>query len=515
MRYVLDAQEMKQLDAYSIEKTGMPSMVLMERAALCTAERIIEHVHQEGNQKSERIIAVCGTGNNGGDAVACARILHVKGWNVAIMLTGEEERCSTQTKAQLAIARNLGLSIRSNCELSEYTIIIDGIFGIGLNREVASYEAAIIQKINESDAFRCSIDIPSGIAAGSGHVLGIAVKAHMTVTFGEYKLGLLLFPGAEYAGKVYVEEIGFATEALGTIRPAYTMYEKCDIKRIPGRIADSNKGTYGKVLIIAGSKDMTGAAYLSAEAAYRMGCGLVKVLTHPRAAEVIRIRLPEALCDVYTGKEGENRLKESLDWADVVAVGPGLSTEPEAVRILKTVLEYTNKPLVLDADALNILAERINEETENGEGGIKERISCLADKIPNGAIITPHLKELSRLIGVPLSGIKGNLIDIANECTYNRKLTYVIKDARTIVAHDKFRYLNVSGNHGMAVGGSGDVLTGVIAGLLAGGLNSYEAACLGVYIHGLAGDRAATKMGYYSMLARDMINALPEVLVER
>ena len=515
MRYVLNAHQMKQVDAYSIHTIGIPSMVLMERAALCTAERIIEQMHKEEKTKTNRIIAVCGTGNNGGDAAACARILYLKGFDVTIMLTGEEDKCSEETKTQLGIARNLGLSIRSNCDFLEYTIIIDGIFGIGLNREIGLHEATIIQKMNEANAFRCAIDIPSGIDSGSGHVLGIAVKAHMTVTFGEYKLGLLLFPGAEYAGNVYVEDIGFAKQALDMIGSAYTIYEKADLKRIPERIADSNKGTYGKVLIIAGSKNMTGAAYLSAESAYRMGTGLVKVMTHPNAAEVIRLKLPEALCDTYTGKDGEQKLRDSLRWADVIVAGPGLSCSKEAERILDLVLEEGDKPLILDADALNILSEKIEREDSENEIEMSQRIERLSKMVPNDTIITPHLKELSRLLGVPLSGIKGNLIDIANECTYNSKLTYVIKDARTIVAHDEFRYLNVSGNHGMAAGGSGDVLTGVIAGLVAGGLMNYEAACLGVFIHGLAGDIAATKIGYYSMLARDTINALPEVLIER
>ncbi|HCL02611.1 MAG TPA: bifunctional ADP-dependent NAD(P)H-hydrate dehydratase/NAD(P)H-hydrate epimerase [Lachnoclostridium phytofermentans] len=511
MRYALDAVQMKNLDKMTIEQIGIPAMVLMERAALYVAEQVKEHAKQ-----TDKIIAVCGTGNNGGDGIAAARILHLWGYNVTIGVIGEFEKFSKECREQWKIAKNLGLSIRTEWEIAEYNIVIDGIFGIGLSKPVSGEYAKVIQSINQSDCYVVSVDIPSGVNASDGQVFCCAVKANETVTFGEQKLGLLLYPGATYAGKVHIADIGFAKEKLDSL--TYTYYEAADLDKLPERMAYSNKGSYGRVLVIAGTENMTGAAYFSAAAAYHMGAGLVKILTAKKAIPVLQGMLPEALFAAYDEENSEEQIKKALEFATVIVIGPGLSTEDMAKKLLLKVCKEARVPLIVDADGINLLAKlademipEVSEMTDEVER-FHQRIHHIMDILPKGTILTPHLKELSRLTLYPLNKIPCNLIDIAGYCTYNNLMIYVLKDSRTIVASKDLRYINVSGTHGMATGGSGDVLTGIIAGLIAGGLEAGKAATLGVYLHGLAGEEAAKVKSTYSMLAGDIIGALPEVL---
>ncbi len=511
MKYALSASQMQSLDATTIHQIGVEALVLMERAALSVVEEIQKKVKSD-----DRILVICGNGNNGGDGFAVARILHMHGYSVQAMFIGSEDKMTKEAKKQMQIAVNLGLSIRRETNLSEYNIIVDSIFGIGLDRPIHGEYADIIQKINEQKgkAFIVAVDIPSGISADSGQVLGYAVRADLTVTFQEMKRGLLLYPGADYAGKVLVKDVGIVPFCPSDEKEVvYQYYEPEDICRLlPKRYAYSNKGTYGKVLVIAGSESITGAAYLSAYAAYRMGAGLVKILTAKAAIPILKTQLPEALFGSYDGEEATEEIEKSVFWANSIVIGPGLSTSKKARSVVHQVfslLKDSETPIVVDADAINILSENLNHSCESKE----ERISRLQEIVPKNTILTPHPLELSRLILECVNKIPSNLIDIAERCTYNNEMIYVLKDTRTIVASNKLRYINISGNNGMATGGSGDVLTGIIATLLAGGLIREEAATLGVYLHGLAGDSAKLKLGSYSMLARDIMEALPEVLM--
>lgn len=506
MRYAVKAEEMKQIDLYSIEQIGLPSVVLMERAALTVAFNIENIATKEG-----KILVVCGTGNNGGDGIAIARILHQKGYKVDFIILGDMDKLTEESKLQLFIAKNLGMCICSKFLPNEYNIIVDAIFGIGLKKDIEGEYQKVIESMNDSDAYIVSVDVPSGVDATTGKIKNIAVEADLTVTFGENKLGLILFPGSSYAGKVVVEDIGFPKEAFDAISPKYHYFEKDDLKRIPKRYSYSNKGSYGKVLIIAGSTNMTGAAYLSAKAAYHMGCGLVKVLTSNEGVKVIRTLLPEAIYASYEVDNLETVMSDAIRWADAIVIGPGLSTDKKSKQLLNLLWKEEPKPTVYDADALQILSNDLNDKNSDG---ITSRIRELSFVLPENSVLTPHLKELANLLSCTVEDIIKGFIDFPEYCTYNNKLIYVIKDARTIVAHREKRYINVSGNHGMATGGSGDVLTGIIAGLIASGLKNYEAAELGVYIHGLAGDVAAEKKGYHSMLASDILEALPEVIRE-
>ena len=504
MKYAVNAAEMKKIDSYTIEKIGIPSLVLMERAALSVVHRL-----QSVLKNKDHIAVICGTGNNGGDGIAIARILHINGYQVDIYVLGNVDKQTVATKEQISIARNLGMAIRSNFSADEYNIIIDAIFGIGLERDITGEFEEIIKKINESNAFVVAVDIPSGVNATNGKIMNVAVNADMTVTFGENKLGMILYPGASVTGTIFVEDIGFPNKVVEMVAPKYCYYDSLDMKRLPARFSYSNKGSYGKVLIIAGSEWMTGAAYLSAKAAYRMGCGLVKVLTSNAGVEVIRSCLPEALYASYEQEEMDDIIRDSIRWASTIVIGPGLGKGERAKIILSYVLKECKVPLIIDADAIKLIAMELNKKNiYNRENRIKE----ISEMLPKDSVLTPHLKELSELLACQVTDITGEFIDIPEQCTYNSELTYVIKDTRTIVSQRNNRYINVSGNHGMATGGSGDVLSGIIAGLMATGLGCYEAATLGVYIHGLAGDRAAEQKGYHSMLASDIIEALPEVI---
>lgn len=507
MNYAIDAMGMKKIDDNTTTVIGVPAVVLMERAAI-----EITVVMKKYISKTDRIIVISGPGNNGGDGIAAGRILALQGYHVAFLMIGNEEKVSVQTKTQIEIIKNLGYSFENNYKPGEYNIIIDAIFGVGLSRQVSGDYAKFIEAMNNSNSTIFSVDIPSGISADDGSVMEIAVKAEHTITFGFMKQGLLLYPGTDYAGEITIADIGFPEQALDTVGMTSVYYEIEDLRRLPARKNYSNKGTYGKCLIIAGSKGMSGAAYLSAKAAYKTGAGLVKVLTADDNRIMIQSTLPEALFASYDMDakgldEWESEIAESIKWASVIVIGPGLGQTEIAKKLLDFVMEKAKVPLIIDADALNILAAKLDREAD-----YNNRLKYLSDLFRTQTIVTPHLMELSRIMGISIKNIANNIIDTASQCSYNSKLIYAIKDARTVVTKAGCRYINVSGNNGMATGGSGDVLTGIIASLIGQGMEPYEAVCLAVYLHGLAGDFAAKDKGKYSLMAEDIADAIEKVL---
>lgn len=515
MKTVVNAALMQAVDSYTIEKAGIPAIVLMERAALSVVEQVKKH-----SQKTDKILAVSGTGNNGADGIAAARILCMEGYRVDILLAGEEGKASLLAKQQLTIARNLGISIYNNIVISEYTIIIDAIFGIGLSRDITGTYKSLIEEINQGKHMVFSVDIPSGLSADTAKPMGISIKADYTITFGLNKIGLILYPGCEYAGKVTVADIGFPCRAVEAVNSRYFVYDSSDLDKLPVRKNDSNKGTFGKVLIIAGSVNMSGACYFSAKAAYRTGAGLVKVVTAEENRVILQSGLPEALLYTYNADsfdtDGIKKLMNEIRWASVIVIGPGIGINENARRLLELVLKYAVVPLIVDADGINLLALKINEQEQIKQENRKEagfsRIEAIAACLPKHTVLTPHLKELSVLLNIPLENIVGHLLETADYCTLNNDLIFALKDARTVVALNDKRYINTTGNNGMSTGGSGDVLTGIIAGLIAQGLEPEEAARLGVYIHGRAGDQSLETKGNYSLMASDVIDGIPLVL---
>lgn len=493
MEYLVNSGEMKKCDSITIQKFGMPSMVLMERAALCTVEELTD-----GTFDLQRVLVICGSGNNGGDGFAVARLLQQKQVTVKVLFVGEESRCTIETAKQMEIAKNYGLEICKEIDISAYTTIVDALFGIGVSRDIEGEYARVIQQMNKAGARILSIDIPSGISADTGKLMGIAVQADKTVTFAYKKIGLILYPGAAYAGTIKVKDIGITDEGFEGQAPFVFTYTQEDLAKMPKRSPYSNKGTFGKVLVIAGSANMSGAAFFSGKAAYRMGAGLVRIYTPEENRQILQTMLPEAVLTTYEPAHIETEaLKEAIQWASVIVIGPGMGKGDEVYLILEAALTYGKTPMVIDADGINMIAE----------------YPKLLQNHRQDIILTPHLGEMARLIKKSISKITENFIEEAKKCAKEQNLICVLKDARTVVVNENGQiYLNQSGNSGMATGGSGDVLTGIIAGLLAQGMRSYEAATLGVYIHGLAGDRAAEAKGEYSMIAQDIIDHIQQVI---
>lgn len=489
MKYLMNVEQMKEIDRYSIEEIGIPSLVLMEKAASEVAKLVCEVAGEQ-----DGILAVCGMGNNGGDAVAAARILFEWGRKVAILLLGDEEKASREMKQQLSIARNCGVLLRGKEALDEYNIIIDGIFGIGLCREVKGEYREIIEKINAKKKIAVAVDVPSGISGDDGKVLGAAVRADFTVTFGYGKIGLFLYPGCEYAGKVLVKDIGFPKKAEAKVKPHCFLYEKEDLARLPQRNRYSNKGTYGKLLVVGGAKGMGGACILAARAALRCGVGLVKIVADEENRSIVQSSLPEAMFAPW------EEIERELSWADAVVLGPGLSRSEKSRELFLKIWAREDKPLVLDADGLNLLAEQGGMENKNNKNNQRKQV-----------IFTPHLKEMERLSGLGVAEIQEKFLDTARR--YGRKDgILVLKDARSLVSDGERLYVNVSGNHALAKGGSGDVLSGIIAGLVAQGADLFSAACLGAFVHGLAADHFVETKSASSLLAGELTQELQWVL---
>ena len=484
MRYLYSGKQAKDIDSHAIHTVGMPGLVLMEKAAMTIAAVLMGR-----EERTKKILAVCGTGNNGGDGVAAARILCQQGYDAAVTVIGDPDHMTEEMQRQIEIAVNCDVPVLPVASVSDHSfdILLDGVFGIGLSRAVEGVYEQILDQMNESDADIYALDVPSGIHAGTGAVLGTAVKAKCTVTFGIHKLGLVLHPGCEYAGEVIVGDIGFPEVSVASVVPEYYYYEPEDLLlQMPPRPVRSHKGTFGKVLIAAGSETMSGAAYLAAKAAYSIGAGLVKVISPACNREILLSSLPEILFAT------RDELSDSLDWADAVVVGPGLGLTEEAEEMVRYIVENSPVPTVIDGDGIRLCRN-------------------VTDTLSDNFILTPHLKEMSYLTGIPVSGLQDNLPDTTKSTAGNWNCVVVQKDARTVVSDGNECYINVSGNSGMATGGSGDVLAGIMGGLLGQHMEPFAAAKLAVYLHGLSGDAAAKKKGVYSMMASDLICGVADI----
>ncbi|MDE6748919.1 MAG: NAD(P)H-hydrate dehydratase [Lachnospiraceae bacterium] len=493
MKYLVTQSEMKQYDKNTIEYFNYPSIVLMERAALAT----VEHLRREMGDAGYRVLVVSGCGNNGGDGIAVGRLLMLQGCKVDFTLLGNRENFSKETALQLKILEGYGYEPYDIIPESEYDIVIDAVFGIGLSRDIEGIYKEAVLKINEMDSYVCSIDIPSGIHAGTGHILGCAVRANLTVSYGFIKLGEILYPGAGYCGKIICGQMGIDERSFLGKKPYWYTYDSIDDIRLPMRRPDGNKGTFGKVLVIAGSDSMCGAAVMTGRSVFRMGAGMVKIVTSQKNRDVILEALPEAMLTVYGENfDFEEEFEKSLSWADCILIGPGIGTGSEAVWMLNKCLNESSLPIVIDADGLNILADMIDKPVNR--------------KI----ILTPHLGEFARLYGCSVKEVSENLTKYPQKLADSMHCIVVCKDARTIVAcpDAEKEFINTSGNAGMATAGSGDVLAGIITGLLAQGMEAKEAAVMGVCLHGFAGDMASACCGERSMTATDIIDKLQELI---
>lgn len=500
MRYLVNSAQMKRADAYTIQELGICSMELMERAA----KACVQVMEEEALDLSAPCV-VCGSGNNGGDGFAIARMLLLKGYPAAVCFVGNESRCTDETKQQMKKLSEIGGKIRHEYTEGEYSIIIDAVFGVGLGREIRGDYLEVIERMNAADAVKFAVDMPSGISADTGEVLGAAFCADITVTFQLEKVGLVLYPGKKYAGNVKTVDIGICTKQPGQEHSAAYVLDRKDLSRLlPAREADSNKGTYGRLLMISGSEGMAGAAYLNAKAAYLSGAGLVRIYTPKENRIILQQQLPEAIITAYTEYDS-GELEKLLSWADTVCIGSGLGRGEISERIVKKVLSEVKVPCLVDADGLNILAEH-------------EEYQALFNKDRTDAnimVLTPHMKEMSRLLNESVDRIKAQRMKLLKEYAGRMSCTCVLKDSRTVtVSPDQGSYVNRSGNAAMAKAGSGDVLAGVISGLMAQGLRGHSAGVLGTYLHGRAGDHARRRLGSYSVLAGDLLSCLSEAFKE-
>lgn len=504
MKYLVTASEMKKYDTYTISGLGIPAEVLMERAALKLAEVI------EEQDKKRSVLVVSGCGNNGGDGLAVSRILCDRGYKVETVLVGNRDHLSREASMQLRILENYGMSVSSNMPDKEYDIIVDALFGVGLNRDVEGVYRETIDRINRMPGIKIAADIPSGIDADTGRVHGIAVKADLTVTFGFIKRGLKFYPGAEYTGKVICADIGITKRSFCDEAPAMYTLEEPVYTLLPKRRPDGNKGTFGKVLLMAGSDGMAGAAVLCARSAFRAGAGMVKVLTCESNREILQETIPEAMLLTYKETDfglGEclqsglaEKINEAVEWADCLVAGPGIGVTLKAEILLGQIIENSQKPMMIDADGLNLLSK---------SDALRQKLQNSIRETGRSVIFTPHVGELSRLLQVSIEEIKADPAEMAQRAARKYGAVVVSKDARTIVCETgKPLFLNTAGNSGMATAGSGDVLTGIIGAICAGGINAYDSAVLGTYLHACAGDYGAEHVGEAGLMASDLIEGM-------
>lgn len=496
MQLWVNAAQMKAADQYTIQKLGVPSLELMEHAAQACVQ-----VLEDEKVDLSHVCVVCGSGNNGGDGFAIARILQNNRYSVETFCVGNPEHYTEETQEQMHRLQECGGKITYGMPQEDsYSVVIDAVFGVGLSRKVEGRYRQVIEQMNRMRGTKFAVDIPSGLSATTGCILGCAFKADYTVTFQLKKIGLELSQGRTMAGRVIVPDIGISTDSICEDQEIVRTAGK-DIyrKMLPDRPEDSNKGTYGRLLVIAGSKGMAGAAYLNAHAAYMTGAGLVRVYTSSDNREILQTLLPEAIITTYE-EYNKEELLSLLTWADGVCIGSGLGMSRLSEKILKTVIEYVKVPCLIDADGLNLLAENNNYLNQMAERRF---------------VITPHMKEMSRLTGTPVEELKADRIQILKDFISRYRITCVLKDSRTLIASEENGIrMNLTGNSAMAKAGSGDVLAGVISGWMVQGKEAEDAAELGTYIHGLSGDLAKFEKGVYSVMARDLIEYISKALMK-
>ncbi len=517
MKYAVSSQEMKLCDRNTSEYFGVDTLVLMERASLAVADAADRWRGKRNSYRTYSVLVLAGCGNNGGDGVCAARLLKQRGYKVCLSIIGDMTKASELFLKQLEIAKKYGITIdtfsniRDNKKGSDFDIIVDAIFGIGLSRPLTGVHLDAVCYINEckkerdNDIFVLSVDIPSGISADTGAVCGGAVRADETVTFNHVKLGQILYPGCEYCGILTTVDVGITSDSFLGKEPEIIYYDGRALNLLPERKRDSNKGTNGKVLIVAGSRGMSGAAVLAASACLKSGAGMVRVFTAAENAEVIKALLPEVILDTYDDFEPvAEKLIPAMEWSTQAVIGPGIGTEGKGRELVSCVLERYTKDLVMDADALNILADDEKLFAKAGNYATKGK----------KLILTPHMGEFARLMKTGVRECKESIFEYPKVLAKKLHATVICKDARSIVAdsNEKKIYINISGNDGMATAGSGDVLSGITGALLHKEMSAFDVAVASAYVHGCAGDEAAKARGRYSMVASDIVAALPKVL---
>ena len=496
-----ESRAMREMDRYAIEELGIPGETLMLRAAKGAAFAAMELL--DGSDGP--VMVFCGSGNNGGDGIGVAALLKEKGYIVSCVMVGDEQKLSADSlcmKQRLLEAGGELVPLEACGPIPEDCgLIVDALFGTGLSREISGKYADLIAAINESGAYVLSCDIASGISADTGEILGCAVRADVTVTFHAPKTGQLLPPGTEYTGKLIVHDIGIPQEARERVEcDGEYVTEELVRAWLPKEKLESHKGDYGKLLLLCGSRGFTGAAALAARGALRAGAGLVYLGAAEGIYPILAGKLDEPvvfpLPENGNGRISRTGLPEILDRLEGMSaclVGPGLGHSYDTEEVVYGVLEAAKCPIVLDADGINVLAGHIDR----------------LDKVNVPVVLTPHEGEFRRLGG----DLSMGRIAAARAIAEKTGAVVVLKGYRTVIAGPEGEiYVNSSGNPGMAVGGSGDVLAGILTCFLGQGMEPVKAAAAAVWVHGAAGDICRKRLGRRSMLPSDMIGALSEIL---
>ena len=506
---LVTAAEMRELDRRAIEEVGIPSLVLMENAGRTTYQIL----RREFPDLPGPVAVVAGRGNNGGDGCVVARYLAQAGVPVAVFLVAARDQVQGDARVNLEIAARLGVEIVEVREekdlnplahrLARSALIVDALIGTGLNSEVRGLMRALIEEINRLRPPVLAVDIPSGLCADTGQPLGAAVQAQVTVTYGWPKIGQILPPGRDYVGRLWQVDISIPPELAQDV--PVELADAGEMRAlIPSRPFASNKGTYGHLVVLAGSEGKTGAAALTSEGALRAGAGLVTLgipaslndILEMKITEAMTFPLPEAEDARALGKKALKPLQNILENKTAMALGPGLGTHPETQELVRHLARDLVLPLVIDADGVNALA------------GDPELLQDAAGP----RLLTPHPGEMARFLGTTVPEVQADRLRTAREVAARTQAVVVLKGAQTVVADPRGRVsINATGNPALASGGTGDVLTGLIGGFLAQKLTPWDAARLGVFLHGLAADYLTVRQGPL-LIAGDLLRVFPEVL---
>ena len=498
---ISSVEEMRNCDATAIKKYGIADELLMENAGMASSHVI----RQKFGITNHSFIVLCGIGNNGGDGLVVARQIHSIGGEVSVLLLGDAKHFTGAAKKNYEIASKLPIRIQQitsikslKAEISRHDVVIDALFGTGLTRNIEGIYEDAIQVINSAGKTVFSIDIPSGIHGNTGKVMGTAVKADFTITFGLPKLGNILYPGYDYCGKLYVSHISFPLSLYTQDSLHVEINQPC---RLPPRNKAGHKGSFGDVLFIAGALNYFGAPYFSALSFLKAGGGYARLASPSsmtpfianKGSEIVFVPLKEttSFCIAFENLKTLLTLSEKLD---MVVLGPGLSLNEETQELVKQLAKKIMKPLLIDGDGLTALSQDMNI--------VKKR------KYPT--ILTPHCGEMSRITGISKKEIEENKISILQLEAKKHNAMIVLKGAHSLIGYPDGRvFINMSGNSGMATAGSGDVLTGTIAAMFGLGLSLEESVRTGVFMHGFAGDLAAKENGEDGMTAQDILDYLP------
>ena len=509
---VVTSLEMKEIDKKTIDEYGISGLILMENAGLSIFQNI-KNIYPD--LESRKVIIFSGSGNNGGDGFVVARHLYNYGIKVKVFILSSIDKIKGEAKINLEIISKMGIELKEiesikieevRRSILDADLIIDAILGTGLQGKVTGLKAEIIDLINYANKEVIAVDVPSGLNSDTGKIVGPCVKATYTITLGLPKIGLLIYPGAKYTGRIIVEDIGIPKNLLESKKLKVNMINNEIVRSLlPTRLSYGHKGSFGKVLILAGSRGMTGAACLTSEAAIRSGAGLVYLGIPKTLNSIMEVKLTEVITlplaetkNQSLSEGAEVEIFKSINDFSVIGIGPGISRNLESQRLARKIIEKSTLPIVVDADAIYALKEDL----------------ALLKKTKAPVVVTPHPGEMAYIINKDINYILDNQLEVTREIAQDFEVVVVLKGARTIIASDKGEvYINIGDNSGMATGGSGDVLTGIICGLLAQGADNFSAAIAGVYIHSLAGDLARKVKGERGMIASDILSQVPQAFM--